>query len=491
VRRFFVTVAAAAVGVTVVPLASAQAAAPTVAYKGANSAIVQDDFNGDGYRDLAVGAPSAAYGSVESAGAVVVLYGSASGTSGSRRTVVTQASEGVPGAPEVWDQFGAATASADLDGDGYADLIVGTPSEGVGDTAGRGTVNVIWGGPDGLSGGATLSAPSGYGAGQPSCGFGGSLAVGDVNGDGAPDIAVGSRCAGVVYTGPFTRTGQAAAVRLATATGESNGVVIGDVDGDGKAELFWLIGHMSGDIRGPVYTDDGTGSRFGISRLPLVHGLIGQIGDVNGDGYGDLVTGSYDDTATDPSAAHVGGEIEVLYGGPDGITSAQSPQVLSQDTADVPGAGERGDGFGWALSIGDADGDGTADVLVGAPGEAIGTAADAGMVTLLRGSAAGLTGTGSVAWEQNTADVPGAAEQGDAFGAAVHLADLTGDGRAEVVVGIPGEDTAGCIWTARGGAAGPSAVGSTTVSGPTAGVTSLDAAQPGLGASFTSPHTAE
>ncbi len=483
-------VAAAAVvaaGAVAGPAVPAGAATPTVAYKGANTAAVQDDFNGDGYRDLAVGAPSAADGSVESAGAVVVLYGSASGTSGSRRTVVTQASEGVPGEPEAWDGFGAATASADLDGDGYADLIVGTPDEGVGDAVGRGTVNVIWGGPNGLSGGGTLSAPSGYGAGRTSCRFGESLAVGDLNGDGAPDVAVGSQCEGVVYTGPFTRTGRSAAVRDGIS-GESRGAVIGDVDGDGTSELFWLPGLEDGNGRGPVYTDDGTGTLSGVTRLPLAHGLTGQIGDVNGDGYGDLVTGSYDDDAGDPSAAHVGGEIEVLYGGPDGISSSRTPQVLSQDTADVPGAGERGDGFGYALSVGDTDGDGFADVLVGAPDEAIGTVAEAGMVTLLRGSAAGLTGTGSAAWEQNTADVPGVAEEGDTFGAAVHLADLTGDGRAEVVVGVPGEDTAGCVWTARGAAAGPSAVGSTTISGPTAGVTSLDASQPGFGSSFTSPH---
>jgi hypothetical protein len=305
-------------------------------------------------------------------------------------------------------------------------------------------------------------------------------------------VAVGSRCEGVVYTGPFTRTGQAAAVRPQPLTGESRGVVIGDVNGDHKADLFWLPGATDGNLRGPVYQDDGSGTLRSLTQLPLAHGYEGQIGDVNGDGYGDLVTGSYDDSeGRDPSAAHTGGEVEVLYGGPDGLTTTQSPQVITQDTAGVPGSGEPDDAFGWSLSVGDTDGDHYADVLVGAPFEAIGTVAKAGQATLLRGSAAGLTGAGAVAWNQNTANVPGTAEKDDSFGAAVHLGDLTGDGRDEVVVGIPGEDTAGCVWTAVGTSTGPSAPGSKNMSGPTVGVTSLDADQWGLGASFTSPHEAE
>jgi len=117
-----VLVAVAAVPLT--PVASA--AAP---YKGANTAAVQDDFNGDGYRDLVVGAPGAANGTVEAAGAVVVLYGSSGTVSASRRTVITQATAGVPGDPEDSDLFGETVAAGDPDRDGYADLIVGTPHE--------------------------------------------------------------------------------------------------------------------------------------------------------------------------------------------------------------------------------------------------------------------------------------------------------------------------------------------------------------------------
>ncbi|MEV6117602.1 hypothetical protein AB0L59_35255 [Streptomyces sp. NPDC052109] len=458
-------VVAAVVAVPLTPIASA--AAP---YKGANTAAVQDDFNGDGYRDLVVGAPYAANGKVEGAGAVVVLYGSASTVSATHRTVLTQATAGIPGDPEEYDRFGTAVAGADLDRDGYADLIVSAPDEGVGGKSARGSVTVVWGGPKGLSGGTTIAPPKGYGDGRTYCRFGMSLATGDMNGDGAPELSVGSSCEGAAYSGPFTRTGQASGVERLQDIGETRGVVMGDVDGDGMAERFWMAGPTDGDLRGPVRYDDG-GSGSGV-ELPYADGHAGQIGDVNGDGYGDLVTGISEDDylANETGAAHRGGEIQVLYGGPHGITADQRPKVFHQDTAGVPGTAENGDEFGQSLSVGDANGDGYADVLVGSPGEAVGTHKLAGTAVLLRGSASGLTTAKAAGYTQDTAYVPGAVETGDQFGAAVHLADLDRDGKAETVVGAPTENSDGCVWVARGSAAGPVAKGSFNVCGKSAGI---------------------
>ncbi|MGY1579793.1 FG-GAP-like repeat-containing protein [Streptomyces sp. MN13] len=458
-----VAVSAAAALTVALPAPSATATGP---YHGANTAAVQDDFNGDGYRDLAVGAPGAANGTVDAAGAVVVHYGSANGATASRRTVITQATTGIPGTAEEWDGFGSAVGTADLDRDGYADLLVGTPGESAGTMWGTGSLTVVWGGSGGLKGGATIPTPTGLDEG---CQFAAGIAAGDVDGDGAPDLGVTGQCGATTYTGPFTRTGRPAARAFVNALGTNRGVVMGDVDGDGEAERFWLPGPTDGDVSGPVHLENPDGT---YTELPLADGLTGQIGDLDGDGYGDLVTGSPYDASlmSGQTPAHRGGEIQVLYGGPEGITADQKPRIFHQDTAGVPGTGENADLFGATLSVGDTNGDKYADVLVGAPQEAVGSLASAGTVTLLRGSATGLTATKSVSYSQNTTGVPGSAERGDAFGAATHLADLDKDGRAETVVGAPGENSDGLVWQARGTANGPSTNGSTTITGTAAGL---------------------
>lgn len=493
----FRTVVSAAAVTAVAALSLAPLPAAAAPFHGANTAAVQDDFNGDGYRDLAVGALGAANGSVSYAGSVVVLYGSASSVSTARRTVITQASPGVPGVPEDGDGFGAAVAAADLDRDGYADLLIGAPGEEVGTESARGSVTVVWGGPAGLAGGVNLSPPAGYSEGHIFCGFGMALATGDMTGDGTAEVSVGSRCDGVSYTGPFARSGQAADSYREWRLGTMRNVVMGDVDGDGLAERFWLSGQTDGDVRGPVHVDQGppvTTDPTGNAPLdlPRADGYVGQVGDVDGDGYGDLVTGiSLDDyLAGTTGAAHPGGEVQVLYGGADGIAPDQHPQVFHQDTAGVPGSGEDRDQFGHALSIADTDADGYADVLIGIPGESIGSVFAAGRVLLLHGSAAGLTTAGATEYSQNSTDVPGAAEGNDDLGYAVHLADLDSDRHPDLAVGAPGENGDGCVWVARGSATGPAPAGSANLCGKTSGITVSPGVPGQFGTALDDPRTA-
>src|SRR6266511_1806667 len=128
----------------------------------------QVGFNGDGFADLAVGAPGEAVGAEAGAGALNVLYGSADGLQPSA-DIFFQGSSGVPGTAEQDDAFGAAVAKGDFNGDMRFDVAVGVPDEAVGGVTLAGAVNVLYGSP------AASTAP----------------AASDLDGDGFFDLAVG------------------------------------------------------------------------------------------------------------------------------------------------------------------------------------------------------------------------------------------------------------------------------------------------------------
>jgi len=425
------------------------------------------DFNGDGYRDVAIGASSADVGSVQSAGAVVVLYGSSSGVSAARKAVITQNSTGVPGTAEYGDRFGNSLAAGDLNADGYADLVVGSQYESIGDRDGVGSVTVIWGGKSGLSGGSGLPAPSsqlsewgGYGAG---------IATGDFDGDGKTDVTVTGQSYTGLYKGPFARTGAPAGQTSVYEVGTTYDVIAGDINGDKAAERVYpytvsgdhggVIGYLAYD---PAGWESHPESGYAQTMLPKADGALGSVGDINGDGYGDLVLGDYEDPRSDKPGGHKGGQISVWYGGPNGPDPEQKPTVIHQDTAGVPGAGEAEDRFGAAVSVGDVNGDKFADVAVGAWGEDNGTAKDSGSVTILFGSATGLKGSGATSYTQNTAGVPGSSERDDAFGMAVRLVDLDKNGKADLVTGSGYENGYGAVTVLRGAASGLTGTGATS-----------------------------
>jgi hypothetical protein len=134
----------------------------------------------------------------------------------------------------------------------------------------------------------------------------------------------------------------------------------------------------------------------------------------------------------------------VIYGTSSRLNPSGPPaaRFFSQDTPGVPGAAERGDGFGRALVAFD---DGGFKLAIGAPGEDIGGAAAAGGVNAIYGSSSGLDPFGSPDaqfFTQDSAGVPGAAEAGEAFGTSLAAGnfDVSSD---DVAVGVPGEDVSG------------------------------------------------
>ncbi|MGW4393514.1 VCBS repeat-containing protein [Streptomyces sp. NPDC004685] len=467
-RMRVVTAAATLVAAGLTPFAL-----PTPAT--AASAKYADDFNGDGYRDLAVAAPQATVSGHEAAGAVVVLYGTASGPSAAKRKLITQASTGIPGSPETADHFGGSVASTDLDLDGYADLVVGTPDEDTDGAFNKGSVTVVWGSAQGLGSGTVLSL--GYGAGDPSgCAFGVDIAAVLVSPAPRPSVHIAGACSVWTFQGPVTRAGKAYSKSERIMGPSAAKLVTGRLSDNNSDEIEISVG-LSDHPEGAVYVN-----RVSTTNTPPLSTDADNatIGDVNGDGYGDLVVGDSNDVTVDGTpqggTGHEGGQIAIWPGGAQGIDPAAQPILINQSTPGVPGASEAHDTFGTDVSVADINHDGFGDIAVGSPGEALGSVRQAGQVVIVPGGPGGPTGAGSYAITQNSTGVPGTAEYHDAFGTTVRFADFTKDGRADLVVGTPGENAPGAtrstggIWVFKGTSTGLSLSGSYSVMAEAAGL---------------------
>ncbi|MFJ5719996.1 FG-GAP and VCBS repeat-containing protein [Streptomyces sp. NPDC093149] len=464
-----------ATAVITLPAAQASTPAPVTASASPAGAVPtpaprRDDFNGDGYPDMAFTAPGATVGGKAGAGYVGVVYGSKAGLQTSTKQVFTQDSPGIPDTAEAGDAFGSSMVSADLDRDGYSDLVVGAGTEKVGTADAAGSLTVIWGGPQGLSGGATLLTGD-----ERYAGIGAKTVVGDFDGDGAMDIVTLGMGDLHVLSGPFKRDGSAAApVRVIRDMDDLRHLdfAAGDFNGDGRDDLAAVVHDGDEfDARRILIRNGGAkglAEKYTVVNRPNGFRLQGgetiAAGQINGDKYADLVVGrtieGYDSDLDYPLA--LGGMITYVPGSATGPRGDRA-KVLNQDTAGVPGAAEVHDGFGASLSIGDVNGDGYGDIAVGVPYEDLGRTKNAGSVLVLPGTASGPTGKGTVGFNQDTPGVPGAAEANDQFGGAVKLVDANRDGRAELVVGAPGENAdAGSLWVFPTTASGVTAKGSFT-----------------------------
>ncbi|MEV1081641.1 FG-GAP repeat protein [Streptomyces sp. NPDC050211] len=449
--RAAAVIAAALVGSLVLPVG------PAAAVHGG----VPGDFNGDGYRDAVLPAPGANVAGKEAAGAVVVLYGSSSGLATDRRKTLTQNTTGIPGTAEAYDRFGAATATEDLNRDGYADLVISAPYEDTGQGANSGSVTVVWGSRSGLTSGTDLPTPSS----DPTY-FGLDVAALSGGSGARTRVLVGGYDGSVLFTGSFSRSGTYGSATLNQDTPSLGSVALGDLNGDTTPDRVLVTGRGHGLSGGEIYTNPAYGNAFQHGN-----GLISATGDLNGDSYADLVVGDPDEPEVAGADGMLGGRVLVWYGSASGVASDAKPTQITQNTSGVPGGSEKGDAFGGALAVADVNRDKLADIVVGAPYENVGSTKRAGAVTVIPGRASGALGSGSYSFTQDTSGVPSASETDDFFGTTVSAGDVNKDGRPELFVGASGEnDSTGAVFMLPGGSTHPTGTGSRVITGPAVGL---------------------
>ncbi|HEX7975783.1 MAG TPA: FG-GAP repeat protein [Anaerolineales bacterium] len=429
--------------------------------------FAQADFNGDGYKDILLGAPGydpSSNGSAPNQGTAYMILGGPN-PPGTFNLANTQANFTIYGR-EYGNAMGHSVAGGDVDGDGIADLVIAAD----GNSSYTGAVYVIFGGRDRFAAPWVIDLAAGNkqpdvtinGGGQNDR-LGRSVTVGDVNGDGIADIVMGSYLAspgkrteaGVVYV-LLGRPRSQWKSTIDLRDGDANLTIEGAAGLNSAALSALSAGQpdqwslFADEVRSPVA---GLGDRLGRSVA---------LGDINGDGLLDVIAGAY---GADVGPAVDAGKTYVFYG----KTAYQVDTHTDINLNTNPGLAsitlsgiDEGDQSGFNVKSGDLNRDGKSDILIGAylsAGSGNSTGAETGEVYAVYGGA-------SLSFTINLANanlvIYGAAA-GDRLGRSLAAGDVNGDGYDDWVLGASraspnGRSKAGEVFVIYGGPNIPSPI---------------------------------
>ncbi|MEV5410555.1 FG-GAP repeat protein [Thermopolyspora sp. NPDC052614] len=460
---------------TAAMIAGALLTIPPAAAAHADASRAIGDFDFDGYDDLVVASPLEDIGGAQDAGVVRVFYGGPDGPGSGGIQTIHQNAGNIDGNAEAGDRFGAAVAVGHLMNGAGPELVIGVPGEDddeIGGRADSGVVHVLSGATGSeLNLSATLTLKQPFAEVEAGDQWGSALAVGRVGRSGS-DLAVGApgedinvadagavdvlHFEGGAFTGDIRKLHQdETLVEGVAAAGDRFGasVTMGNFNNDSFDDV--AVG-VPADQPGAIDPGGEVNVFYGGNPLPLSFDTdqLWRQDMLNGsreaeDDFGAVVAaGDFDGGADDlvigvPGENGDAGVVHILYGTGAGLSTARA-QGWTQNTAGMSDALEGGDRFGESVAPGDYNGDGRDDLAIGVPFES-----GAGAVHIIYGENDGPQSPNDPALGTDHQDffvqasVGATPEPGDRFAFSLAAGDYNDNNKADLTIGIPGEDISG------------------------------------------------